>query len=139
MKEDTALLPEMFRNERDEKQRIKTEFEKQRAEMERAKKEDAYLRKQVRDLTAEVERKKRLAMQAIAARGQFKDNLNEYQRKVEQFESIMARKNKEMDEAREDRDRFERKHDEMFQAVSGLNGRIEELEQHKLHLLQKLK
>jgi len=139
MKEDTALLPEMFRNERDEKQRIKTDFEKQRAEMERAKKEDAYLRKQVRDLTAEVERKKRLAMQAIAARGQFKDNLNEYQRKVEQFESIMARKNKEMDEAREDRDRFERKHDEMFQAVSGLNGRIEELEQHKLHLLQKLK
>ena len=27
----------------------------------------------------------------------------------------------------------------MFQAVSGLNARIEELEQHKLHLLQKLK
>lgn len=27
MKEDTALLPEMFRNERDEKQRIKTEYE----------------------------------------------------------------------------------------------------------------
>ena len=44
-----------------------------------------------------------------------------------------------MAEAREDRDRYERKHDEMFQAVSGLNGRIEELEQHKLHLLQKLK
>ena len=44
-----------------------------------------------------------------------------------------------MQEAKEDRDRYERKHDEMFQAVSGLNGRIEELEQHKLHLLQKLK
>ena len=27
MKEDTALLPEMFRNEGDEKQRIKTEYE----------------------------------------------------------------------------------------------------------------
>ena len=27
----------------------------------------------------------------------------------------------------------------MFSAVSGLNARIEELEQHKLHLLQKLK
>ena len=39
-----------------------------------------------------------------------------------------------MAEAREDRDRYERKHDEMFQAVSGLNGRIEELEQHKLEL-----
>ncbi len=27
----------------------------------------------------------------------------------------------------------------MFAAISGLNGRIEELEQHKLHLLQKLR
>jgi hypothetical protein len=27
----------------------------------------------------------------------------------------------------------------MFSAVSSLNGRIEELEQHKLHLLSKLK
>mmetsp|Transcript_4497 Transcript_4497/g.7662 ORF Transcript_4497/g.7662 Transcript_4497/m.7662 type:complete len:89 (-) Transcript_4497:72-338(-) len=31
------------------------------------------------------------------------------------------------------------KHDEMFASVSGLNARIEELEQHKLHLLEKLK
>ena len=27
----------------------------------------------------------------------------------------------------------------MFESVSGLNARIEELEQHKLHLLEKLK
>jgi hypothetical protein len=27
-----------------------------------------------------------------------------------------------------ERDRYEKKHDEMFAAVSGLNGRIEELE-----------
>lgn len=37
------------------------------------------------------------------------------------------------------RDKFELKHDEMFYSVSGLNSRIEELEQHKLHLLSKLK
>lgn len=42
-------------------------------------------------------------------------------------------------EALEERNRYERKHDEMFNAVSGLNSRIEELEQHKLHLLKKLK
>ena len=47
----------------------------------------------------------------------------------------MEKKDKEMMEAKDERDRFEHKHDEMFQAVSGLNGRIEELEQHKLHLL----
>lgn len=34
---------------------------------------------------------------------------------------------------------FKRKHDEMFQSVSALNKRIEELELHKLHLLDKLK
>ena len=35
--------------------------------------------------------------------------------------------------------KFKSKHDEMFASVSGLNARIEELEQHKLHLLDKLK
>ena len=35
--------------------------------------------------------------------------------------------------------KFKKKHDEMFDSVSGLNSRIEELEQHKLHLLEKLK
>ena len=62
MKEDTALLPEMFRNERDEKQRIKKEYDQQKAAMLAAEKSDAKLRKQVADLTQEVERKKRLAM-----------------------------------------------------------------------------
>ena len=107
--------------------------------MEKAEKSDAALRKQVADLTAEVERKKRLAMQAIAARGQFKETLAEYQQRVGQFESLMAKKDLEVKEALAERDRYEKKHDEMFQAVSGLNGRIEELEQHKLHLLEKLK
>ena len=41
--------------------------------------------------------------------------------------------------AAKDVDRFKQKHDEMFSSVSGLNARIEELEQHKLHLLNKLK
>ena len=51
----------------------------------------------------------------------------------------MDKKDREMEETRLEKDRYENKHDEMFLAVSGLNGRIEELEQHKLHLLQKLK
>lgn len=51
----------------------------------------------------------------------------------------MAKVNEERDEAKAERDRYEKKHDEMFSAISGLNGRIEELEQHKLHLLQRLK
>ena len=35
--------------------------------------------------------------------------------------------------------KYKMKHDEMFSSVSGLNARIEELEQHKYHLLEKLK
>lgn len=44
-----------------------------------------------------------------------------------------------MDNATEEVKRFKAKHDEMFASVSGLNNRIEELEQHKLHLLERLK
>ena len=44
-----------------------------------------------------------------------------------------------MDNGRKEVDRFKAKHDEMFASVSGLNNRIEELEQHKLHLLERLK
>jgi len=44
-------------------------------------------------LTAEVERKKRLALQAIAARHQVKDTLKEAQEKVVHFESIMSQIN----------------------------------------------
>lgn len=42
-------------------------------------------------------------------------------------------------EAEEDVLFYKRKHDEMFASVSALNKRIEELESHKLHLLDKLK
>lgn len=44
-----------------------------------------------------------------------------------------------MQQAEKDVERYKRKHDDMFASVSGLNTRIEELEQHKLHLLSKLK
>lgn len=44
-----------------------------------------------------------------------------------------------MAEAEEERLEFQNKHDEMFNSVSALNQRIEELESHKLHLLNKLK
>lgn len=82
--------------------------------MTKAAREDANLRKQVTDLTQEVERKKRLAMQAIAARGQFKQTLDEYQHKINSFQDVMDRKVSEMNEAKVERDRYEQKHDEMF-------------------------
>lgn len=125
----------MFRIEAAEKKKIETKYENAKEKMLQAERDDAMLRKKVAYLTDEVERKKRLAMQAIAARGQFKDTLHEMQEKIASFESEMAKKNQERDEAKADRARYELKHDEMFNAISGLNARIEELEQHKLHLL----
>ena len=47
--------------------------------------------------------------------------------------------NQQIIDAGKEVQRFKNKHDEMFASVSGLNSRIEELEQHKLHLLDKLK
>lgn len=66
------MLPSMFRIEANEKKRIEMEFNKAQEQMKKAEREDTSLRKKVSNLTDEVDRKKRLAMQAIAARGQFK-------------------------------------------------------------------
>jgi len=46
---------------------------------------------------------------------------------------------KAVEDAKEDVRYFKQKHDEMFESVSALNKRIDELEKHKLHLLEKLK
>jgi hypothetical protein len=43
------------------------------------------------------------------------------------------------EKAQYERNEFKKRHDEMFGSVSTLNARIEELEQHKIHLLGKLK
>lgn len=83
----------MFRIEAAEKKKIETKYENAKEKMLQAERDDAMLRKKVAYLTDEVERKKRLAMQAIAARGQFKDTLHEMQEKIASFESEMAKKN----------------------------------------------
>lgn len=51
----------------------------------------------------------------------------------------ISKLNEKVMEAEKEVKKFKSKHDEMFASVSGLNARIEELEQHKLHLLEKLK
>ena len=45
----------------------------------------------------------------------------------------------QLQEAAKEVERYKQKHDEMFNSQSSLNARIEELEQHKLHILEKLK
>lgn len=68
VRDDTELLPGMFREEAKERLQLVEERRQAQEKMSKAIKDDQALRKQVKDLTSEVERKKRLAMQAIAAR-----------------------------------------------------------------------
>lgn len=45
----------------------------------------------------------------------------------------------DMVKAKDETEFYKKRYDEMFNSVSGLNKRIEELEEHKKHLLQKVK
>lgn len=78
-------------------------------------------------------------MQAIAARSGIKGELESCQKKIKSSQQENDELKGVIVECKEERDRYGRKHDEMFASVSNLNSRIEELEQHKLHLLNKLK
>ena len=80
-----------------------------------------------------------LSMKAIAARSNIKQYLDDEKARniaMEEQVQIMGYKIKEADA---ERNEYANKHDEMFNSVSALNQRIEELENHKLHLLNKLK
>ena len=91
------------------------------------------------DLKNELDRKQRLAIQAIAARGNMKEKLDEANKKFEDACAAIEDYKLKLMQAGKDVERYKAKHDEMFKSVSGLNARIEELESHKLHLLGKLK
>ena len=95
--------------------------------------------KQINDLTSERDRKKQLAIQAIAARSSVKEHLDRATDKIAELEKQLGIYKKSLSEAEQEKSDAINKHDEMFNSVSSLNQRIEELEQHKLHLLEKLK
>lgn len=91
------------------------------------------------DLKNELDRKQRVAIQAIAARGNMKQHLDDANLKIQELNGVIEEMKIQMEQASKDVERYKNKHDDMFSSVSGLNQRIEELEQHKLHLLEKLK
>jgi chromosome segregation ATPase len=97
------------------------------------------LEKERLDLKAELERKERLSLQAIAARSNMKSHLDNATSHIRDTETRVKNMMGRIKESEEEVAYYKKRHDEMFAAVSGLNARIEELENHKLHLLQKLK
>ena len=139
IRQDAELLPQMFRHEAVFRTKCKQDKEEAEASKEEAEKKFNKISKEKQDLKAELERKERLALQAIAARGNMKKYFEEVQQELFRERESKAGLLKQMQDAKEDVEYYKKKHDEMFGSVSALNKRIDELEKHKLHLLEKLK
>jgi archaellum component FlaC len=92
-----------------------------------------------KDLKHELERKERLALQAIAARSSMKDSLSESNKSLKKAMDDMKKMEEEVSKAKEETEYYKKRYDDMFNSISGLNKRIEELEQHKIFLLEKIK
>lgn len=139
IREDSAMLPDMFRQLVKDSQELETQKNEAIKARDIALTSDTRLRTQVKNLTQELDRKKRLSMQAIAARSNIKGELDAAHKACNEQKALVEQLNGVIEECKAERDRYATKHDEMFASVSNLNARIEELEQHKLHLLNKLK
>ena len=129
----------MFRAEAVQRKKYKHDKDDAIAKMTKYQKEHFNLISERDDLKNELGRKQRLAQQAIAARGNMKTHLDDAQKANEEKAEQIRVLNNKIIECENDVAKYKLKHDEMFKSVSGLNARIEELEQHKLHLLDKLK
>lgn len=136
---DSDLLPSMFQAEAVQSKKWREERDSAIQEMQKALSQHNQLTSAKQDLQNEVLRKERLSTMAMAARSEMKHYLDEAKAQNKDLQrSIDHLQNKVIDGEIEVT-KFKNKHDEMFASVSGLNARIEELEQHKLHLLQQLK
>ena len=133
--DDASLLPQMFRLEANERNIInKTKTEAENTAREALANRDR-MQNRINDLESELDRKKQLSIQAIAARSNVKRHLDQAQTKITELDKKLEVTTKRMEEAEQQKSDAIEKHDEMFNSVSALNQRIEELEQHKLHLL----
>lgn len=139
IKEDTQLLPMIFRAEA----AVRTKALEAQKDAENEKKEAVArmgsLQQKIDNLEQDKNKAKQLSIKAIAARSKIKEYLDDEKNKVNALQQQMALLQHKLIEAEQERLDFQNKHDEMFNSVSALNQRIEELESHKLHLLSKLK
>lgn len=129
----------MFRAEAVQRKKYKHDKDEAVAKMTKYQKEHNNLINERDDLKNELNRKLRLAQQAIAARGNMKTFLDDEKKRNDQLGDQIGSLKQKIVDCENDVSKYKAKHDEMFKSVSGLNARIEELEQHKLHLLDKLK
>jgi len=129
----------MFRKLVEENENSKASEKDAIKKAEEAASKKGELDRKIKDLENETARKKQLAMQAVAARGEIKRHLDDSLALIEKMKLEKEHLLQDVKNAQEDMLKYQQKHDEMFDSVNSLNSRIEELEEHKLHLLQKLK
>lgn len=139
IRQDAELLPSMFRAEAQFRNQCKKDKEEAEIKMTEAIKIAEKLELEKKDLKHELERKERLALQAIAARSSMKDSLADSSKSLKKAMDDMKAMEEEVRKAKEETEYYKKRYDEMFNSVSGLNKRIEELEEHKKHLLAKIK
>jgi chromosome segregation ATPase len=139
IRSDAELLPSMFRAEAVFRNQCRKERDEAVEKMNESVKRTQFLERQCADLKAELERKERLSLQAIAARSSMKSHLDNATQHLKDTENRVMTMMSRIKEAEEEVAYYKKRHDEMFSSVSALNKRIEELESHKLHLLDKLK
>lgn len=139
IRQDAELLPSMFRAEAKFRNQCKQDKEDAEIKMNGATETAEKLELEKKDLKHELERKERLALLAIAARSSMKESLSESTKDLKKAMDDMKRMGEEVGKAKEETEYYKKRYDEMFNSVSGLNKRIEELEEHKKHLLAKIK
>jgi len=106
IKEDGELLPSMFRAEAQFRNQCKQEKDEAFEAMEKALKSYEKLKAEKRDLKHELERKERLALQAIAARQSMKDSLSEATGQLKDVEKERDTIREEMEFAKSETDHF---------------------------------
>lgn len=90
------------------------------------------LEQRIENLEKDKAKAKQLSLKAIAARSNIKQYLDEEKARNGTLQNQIAMIQNKLAEADEEKMEFQNKHDEMFNSVSALNQRIEELESHKL-------
>lgn len=139
IRQDAELLPSMFRAEAQFRNQCKKDKEDAEIKMYDAVKIAEKLELEKKDLKHELERKERLALQAIAARSSMKDSLSESSTNLKKAIDDIKKMEEEVKKANKETEYYKERFDGMFHQVSGLDKRIQELEEHKKHLLDKIK
>ena len=117
IKSDAELLPSMFRSEAMFRNQCRKERDEAVEKMTEALKRTNFLEKERLDLKAELERKERLSLQAIAARSNMKNHLDNATSHIKDTETRVKNMMGRIKEAEEEVAYYKKRHDEMFASL----------------------